>query len=179
MIRITELSQSISGNRRLSGIQSSGFSFSTHSHSSFVTCRSEILGTCKLTDLVFCHYRHKTAEVRVIALPRRRKLSKAEVRDRHLQCFSFFSPSKTTSIQEIIPNPTFYIYKYLHDAIVTELERNTEEIIRMNKRLLSGEEDIAQLRKHLAVNPSKSILGRLALKFCNHPVSRTSESGYT
>ena len=43
----------------------------------YYSCRGEIKGYCLLTDIVFCHYRHKVEEVVVIALPRKRSHRKA------------------------------------------------------------------------------------------------------
>ena len=124
-----------------------------------MTYRGCILGSCNYSDLVFCHYRHKSYEVRVIALPRKKSGSNIEIRERYLKCFSFFSPTKTTSSKDEMINPAFYLYKFLHSIIIDDLKRNTEEIIRINSRLFSSEDDLSALRKHLSVNPTSSILG--------------------
>ena len=123
------------------------------------------MGSCSFSDLVFCHYRHKTCEVRVIALPRKKSRSNIEIRERYLKCFSFFSPTKVMSSKDEIINPAFYIYKFLHSVIIEDLTRNTEDIIRINSRLFSSEDDLSRLRKHLSVNPMSSILGMAKLLY--------------
>lgn len=124
------------------------------------------MGSCNFSDLVFCHYRHKSCEVRVIALPRKKPRSNIEIRERYLKCFSFFNPTKTVSSKDEMINPAFYIYKFLHSVIIDDLTRNTEEMIRINSRLFSSDDDLSQLRKHLSVNPTSSILG-MAETRCN------------
>jgi len=125
----------------------------------YYSCRGEIKGYCLLTDIVFCHYRHKVEEVVVIALPRKRSHRKVELRERCIQRFSFFSPSKSIITSDMLANPAYFIYKHLHQVIMNEYKADTDHILEINKRYYDSEEAMEKLRHHLAVNPSQSILG--------------------
>ena len=50
------------------------------------------------------------------------------------------------------------LYKRLHSYLPQDYQKNTEELIKLNKRYYQDEESLEELKKRLEVNPSQSIL---------------------
>ena len=69
-----------------------------------VSNRGKIVGECKHSDIVFCHYRHKSSEVIIVALPRILSFGKREMRERQILRVSFFNPPKSTHLSNINSN---------------------------------------------------------------------------
>lgn len=73
-------------------------------YSRFVLNRGRIVGECNHEDIVFTHYRHKTHEVLLVALPRVLSCGKREMRERHILRVSFFDPPKETHLMNLHAN---------------------------------------------------------------------------
>lgn len=52
----------------------------------------------------------------------------------------------------------YLLYKRIHSYLQQDYQKNTEELIKLNKRYYQDEESLEELRKRLEVNSSQSIL---------------------
>lgn len=106
-----------------------------------------ILGQCHFTDIVFCHYSHRSKEVAIIAPsacaePREKGDEGPEGAARFLlQSPQVHHRPAGKAKQQCSPlfpfSVAYFIYKQIHRVVMEEYKANTDALIELNKRVLS------------------------------------------